>query len=804
MDSESLVLLEFEHLLALVGRYVASEAGRRELMRLQPGAARAELESSLAEAAEAIAYLLEASRPQTRTGQAPARIRFDGLPDIQTAAAKLRIEGAVLESLEILAVASLLERATEVRHALAPQGRPFPRLAAIAARIGDFRDALREASGKILPDGAMADDASVALARIRRDMERQKREIQASLERFLRAHREDGLLQEEFVTIRNDRFVVPVVPGAKRKVPGVVHGTSGSGQTLFIEPLDAIDLNNDLVRLAEEELREIHRILREITNRLRAHASEIRVAAGVLAALDLIFAKARFAEDFRCTVPRFSPDHTPLLRLKAARHPLLEDVLRKQNKQVVPVSVELDAGHRILLISGPNTGGKTVSMKTVGLLALMAQCGLPVPAEEAEFPLFDDVLADIGDNQSIEQSLSSFGAHAMRIRQMVESATSGALVLLDELGRATDPEEGGALGVAVLDEFRQHGAFTLASTHLLALKIYGANTPGVVNASMGFNEETLEPTYVLRTGAPGKSAGLDIAARLGLPGRLIERARAAMSSTVRDIQDFLTRLEMKTGEAAAEAESFRKKQAELVERELKLAEDAKKREASRLKELAEQAAEAQKRFEQQARETIESVFSHSEQRKAEEKSLRQVARTKREYQEAIESLAARPAAAAKAGPNELREGTRIRLRDVSGPARVRKVLPGGMLEVDVGYLKMQVPATEVLEVLPDAPTPSGLPKGVSFTAGPRWDTLAREINVIGKTAEEALDEVDKFLDTAYMAGVTRVRVVHGHGMGILRKTVHNLCKAHPNVEKFYAAGSQEGGTGATIVELKEG
>ena len=804
MNQESLNLLEYERLRALVGRYVASDAGRKLLAMMEPLNDVERLRGELEETAEAVGYAKEGSRPQTRAGEAPPRLRFAGLPEISAPVAKLRIEGAVLEALEINAIATLLERANEVRQALAPLGREFPRLAARAAGIGDFRAALRDISGKILPDGTVADHASVALQRIRRDMEKQRREIESSLERFLKAHGDDGLLQEEFVTLRNDRFVVPVVPGAKRKLPGVVHGASASGHTLFLEPLETIDLNNDLVRLSEEELREIHRILREMTARLREHAAEVKEAAAILATLDLQFAKADFALDFRCVVPVFSQDSEPRLALKDARHPLLEDVLRRKKLRVVPVSLELDAGRRTLLISGPNTGGKTVAMKTVGLLALMAQSGLPVPAESAVLPLFDDVLADIGDNQSIEQSLSSFGAHVERIREMVEAATSGALVLLDELGRATDPEEGGALGVAILDEFRQHGAFTLASTHLLALKVYGSNTAGVLNASMGFNEETLEPTYVLRVGAPGKSAGLDIATRLGLPGRLIERARGAMSSTERDIARFLDQLETKIGEVSAEAEELRTQKAALEERQRSLEREMEQRERARQRELERQAEAAQKRFDQQAREAIDSVLAAPEQRKQAEKVLRQVARTKREFQESIEGLKAddKPKPPAPAA-GELREGMRVRLRDVSGLARVRRVLKDGLIEVDVGFLKMQASLDDVTEVLPPAQgQASQLPKGVTFTPGPRWDTLTREVNVIGKTGEEALDEVDKFLDAAYLAGVQRVRVVHGHGKGVLRKTVHDLCKAHPNVEKFFAASPQEGGTGATIVELR--
>src|SRR6202035_354290 len=317
------------------------------------------------------------------------------------------------------------------------------------------------------------------------------------------------------ITLRNDRFVVPVVAGQQRKVYGVIHGASGSGHTLFVEPLETIDLNNELVRLREEEQNEVLRILRELTELLRAHASEIQASVDAIGSLELLFAKAGFALDFGCIIPRFSPDTDRKLVLTEARHPLLEDVLRRQSKSVVPITLKLDEQQRTLLISGPNTGGKTVSMKTVGMLALMAQAGLPVPAAAAEFPLFDQVLADIGDQQSIEQSLSSFSAHIAHVREMLEAVTPQSLVLLDELGRATDPEEGGALGVSILETFRSNGAFPLASTHLVALKIYGSTIAGVLNASMGFDEETLQPTYVLRLGAAGKSAGVGIARRLG-------------------------------------------------------------------------------------------------------------------------------------------------------------------------------------------------------------------------------------------------------------------------------------------------
>jgi DNA mismatch repair protein MutS2 len=403
-------LLEFESLRQLLGRFVRSPLGRDELANVAPNSGRAELENTLADVAEAVSYQRALSGPQAATRGSAIRVRFDSIPDVSKSLVLLRIEGTGLEALQILEMTKLLEQAGEIKSILNVAGDKFTRLGARAAAIIDPKPLLRDLRGKILPDATLADDASVALNRLRRDIEKQQKQIQISLERFLRAHHDDGTLQEDFITIRNDRFVVPVIAGQQRKVYGVIHGASGTGHTLFVEPLETIDLNNEIVRLREEEQREVLRILRELTELLRAHADEIQASVDAVGFLELLFAKAEFAVDFNCVIPRFSPDSNRRLVLKSARHPLLEDVLRRQKKQVVPTSLELDESHRTLLISGPNTGGKTVSMKTVGLLVLMAQAGLPVPAAEAEFPIFEQVLADIGDQQSIAESLSSFSS----------------------------------------------------------------------------------------------------------------------------------------------------------------------------------------------------------------------------------------------------------------------------------------------------------------------------------------------------------------------------------------------------------
>ncbi len=783
--------LEFEDLRALLGRYVRSPMGQAELSRIAPLTDRNAIENALADAAEAIEYLRAASNPQTASRGAAIRPRFDLGADPGPLVARLRIQGATLEATEIFELARLLDVASEARSVVLSARERYPRLAAHASAIADLHELARDLRGKILPDGTLADDASVMLARLRRDSERQRRQIEESLARFLRTHHEDGTLQEDFVTIRNDRFVVPIVTGRERRVDGVIHGSSGSGATVFVEPLETIELNNELVRLHEEELREVHRLLREFTTRMREHAAEIAASVAALSRLELLFGKAEFAGEFRCTVPRLSPEGSRKIVLRGARHPLLEDILRKQKKTVVPVSLELNAAQNTLLISGPNTGGKTVALKTIGLLALMTHAGLPAPAEEAEFPLFDEVLADIGDHQSLAESLSSFSSHIVAVRSMLESATGDSLVLLDELGRATDPEEGGALGVTVLETFRARGAFTLASTHLMALKVYGASTPGVLNGSMGFDEATLEPTYVLRLGAPGKSAGLDIASRLGLDPALIETARGRMAASDQDVARFLGEMHRKLEQLETERADLAARSQALALREQALEQTWERKYIAKIREVEKQAADLSIEFERRAQDTIEDLS---------QKARTKIAKTRREFQEQVASLAPPPERGATA-PLKLEPGAQVRLKGIRQPATIRKVLENGEIEVEAGYLKMRVPAADVEEVISKVPAQTRN-ASITFNQGPEFATSIREINLIGQRAEEACERVDKFLDTAALGQADLVRIVHGHGMGILRKAIAELLARNPHVAKFYAARPEEGGTGATIVELK--
>jgi DNA mismatch repair protein MutS2 len=795
------VALEWDQVLALVSRYIGGPLGSAELAKVVPSADREAVERALSEAGEAIRYLRAASAPQP-TGQGAAiRINLNGLPDVTVFIQKLHIEGAALEPREIFDLIGFLDRAADAASFLNAAGERFPLLAQRAEGIGDFRPLLKEVEGKIQADGTVLDSASPHLHRLRRDIEKQKKNIQESLDRFVRANRNEGILQEEYITIRNERFVVPVIAGQRRKLPGVIHGASSTGQTLFLEPLETIDLNNELVRLQEEESREVFRILRELTARLRVYGEPIRAAAAIMGALDLIFAKARFAIEFDCAIPSFSTR----LHLENARHPLLIDVLRKSKRRVVPFTLTLDRECRTLLISGPNTGGKTVTLKTVGVIALMAQSGLPVPCSAAELPVFEQVLADIGDNQSIEQSLSTFSAHVSQLREMALDATPDSLVLLDEIGSATDPEEGGALGVALVDHFRAAGAFTLASTHLTALKIYGANTKTVLNASMGFDKETLEPTYELQVGLPGKSAGLDIAARLGMPEDIMKSARASLSTQEIELSTLIASLHKRLEESARLQALLEQERAALVVREKQMVQETEKKETARLRDLETRFDEMQKRWQERGDEIMARIAETAERRKAVDEAHRQTARASREMREDWEKIV--PQSGAPAIPRTLKiaEGMHVRLKGIREPGRVRRLLGAGRFEVEAGFMKMHVTAADVEEVLPDVvgPSSSRLPKNVRYQSGPELSPSVQEINVIGEREAEAVERVERFLDSAVMATAARVRIVHGHGMGILKRAIQELVKHSPHVEKFYPASENEGGAGATIAELKE-
>ena len=432
-------LLEFDKLLEIVARLSTCAPGRRAIEKLAPRADAGELSAEFALIQEAIAYL--------RAGH---ELGFGSLADPEGWLARLAVPTSALTAAEVLQAASLMDCVASLKQTFRGEAPKYPRLAERVSALADFRSLAGAIRRAILPNGELSDDASPELKRIRASIAHAREKIQKSLEAILRARGEES--REDYVTLRNDRFVIPVRSSSRRAVPGVVHGASATGQTLFVEPLETIELNNRLVQLAEGEAAEIARILADFTERLRANRGPLEFAASTVAHLDSIFARGRFAREFDATIPQFSEGNR--LRLKSARNPVLEDNLRRKERQIVPISLELGGADTVMVISGPNTGGKTVALKTAGLAALAGQSAIPVPAEEADLPLFDLVLADIGDEQSISADLSTFSAHVLNLKSMLERATPRTLVLVDEMGTGTAPEEGAALAVALLEEFR--------------------------------------------------------------------------------------------------------------------------------------------------------------------------------------------------------------------------------------------------------------------------------------------------------------------------------------------------------------
>jgi DNA mismatch repair protein MutS2 len=791
-------LLEFGSLRDLLRGYAASPLGQARIATLSPAVERDWTETQH--------RLTTEIREFRRVG---GRFDFSGLLDITKLVEKTRIAGAALETSEIRDVLLLVDRAAEWREmALNPPAAmktDWGATARLSSGIVDFTELLRAFRNKILPDGTLEDRASPELARIRREIERQKRLIQESLRNYLRRLSEGGAVQDELVTIRGERFVIPVKVEQKRRVQGVVHGASSSGQTVFVEPLETIEQNNELVRLLEEELAEIHRILLEMTRRIAEHADPILSALDILAELELQFAKARFADDYNCVAAAIRSDVVPGLILHNARHPLLEHSLKAHGGRVVPISIELEGERRELVITGPNTGGKTVTLKTVGLLALMAQAGVPVPADHADLPLFDAVLADIGDYQSIEQNLSTFSAHVTNIDFISRTATPQSLVLLDELGSATDPEEGAALAVAIAGHFRRIGCATVIATHHTSLKVYGANTPGVVNAAVGFDQATLQPTYELQVGVPGASAGINIAQRLGLNASIVEEARARLGSQARDVSEFLDRLHADLREAEAERLRLRDRENQLEHERARLAAEGRNEQQTKVREMEKKLESVLRDFEYHAREAVNAIQDRAAAQKLSKDAERRLARLRREFREQFDATVVAHTTGADIGdphaqPQTVRhvaEGDTVKLKSVGRPAVVARKIDEAHFEVEVGAMKMRVARDDIAEVLmraADSPVKAARARGISVTLQKEEENVPSEINVIGRTVEDATREVEKFIDRAFLAGLPRVRIVHG--------ALRHYLEKHPQVATVSEPPQNEGGGGATVVELK--
>jgi DNA mismatch repair protein MutS2 len=795
-------VLEFDKLRELLRQRTTCVLGRRAIDAL-------EFSQNAGFLGQQFALVREA-REWLRSGR---DLGFGSLSDPAPWLAKVEGPGAALEPAEFLEAASLLETAAWLRVQFREEAAQFPLLAEQSAGVADFRDVLAAIRRCVLPNAEISDDASPALRRIRASMVQTRDGIQRALKQILRLRNAEA--GEDYVTLRNDRFVIPVRAENRRSVPGVVHGASSTGQTVFLEPFETVEANNQLVQLAEEESAEILRILRELTARFERELPALLGAAETVRLLDGVFSRGRFAREFDAALPEFSSEGA--FELELARHPVLEDKLKRERRVIVPMTLELNRHERLLVISGPNTGGKTVALKTAGLAALAAQCAIPVAAQRAVLPLFDRVLVDIGDEQSIAADLSTFSAHMLNLKAILDTATPQSLVLLDEMGTGTAPEEGAALAVALLEEFLAKECIVLATTHHDRLKSYAATAPGVVNAAVEFDDVNLRPTYRLLVGVPGGSSGIAIAQRLGLAKQIIDRARELLSPESREAADLIAYLHRSREELDQMRQQLAAERQELEAERARLRTEWTSRQQKRIHELEAQFAEMQKRFEDNVARVVEAVKERELRAQVEKTARRKMGEVRGEAREELNAavvvtisdsqtdLGHTSRATGAVNLDSLQPGARIRVRGFSKPVIVRRV-EGRNAEIEAGALRMKISTDEIVGV---EAAPAGR---VSATPGPgpapavRVNTPAsvqNEINVIGQTVEQATEQVDKFLDDAALAHLPSVRIIHGHGTGALRRGLSDFLRTHPLVAAHNSEAEERGGKAVTVVELRQ-
>ena len=794
IDRKHLSTLEYPKILEAVSAHASFSAGEEKARRLKPTTHAAEVRARLETTTEARTVLEE--HPSVSVG---------GAHDVRSLIPNAD-RGRTLSPTDLLDIRDTLSAGKRLQRSLGRMANEFPHLAQVAGRVRPCDDLVEEIGRCIDERGDIRDEASPDLARIRREVDSAHGRIQNRLDSIISSSRNSSYLQEAIITRREGRYVIPVKAQYKDRIPGVVHDRSASGVTFFVEPLSVVDLNNAWRELQLEEEEEIRRILSALSHIVSQRGDAIKATVDALADLDLAFAKARYAEEISgspAEIVSFAhreDDHPgSTVRLLGARHPLLH------RDQVVPIDVELDADTYVLVITGPNTGGKTVSLKTVGLLALMTQAGLHIPAESGSaLSPFAGIYADIGDEQSIEQSLSTFSSHMTNIISFLDDADHHSLVLLDELGAGTDPAEGSALARALLEHFRRRGSTTFVATHYPELKGYAQLTPGVRNASVEFDTKTLSPTYKLTIGLPGRSNALTIARRLNLPERIVKEARAMVSAEdlrTQDMLDDIHRLRMSMAQEREEAHTGR-----VAAREA--AEELRERLASIDQERREILREARR----EAEETLETVRSEVRQLR---RRLRAAAAPVEEVSAAEEQLESLEKQVGKTRPREpappaevsehleehakqpIEAGDTVWVRPLNATGKVLRV-DDGDAEVQVGRVRTQVQLV-ALEARP-AEEKEPLPEDVQITSAPA-PSPGGSIDLRGRSVDETLLELDHYLDQAMRAGLSQVQIIHGKGTGALRRAVRDALSGHPLVKHFEGGDYREGGEGVTVVGL---
>ncbi|PYN82795.1 MAG: endonuclease MutS2 [Candidatus Rokuibacteriota bacterium] len=791
---------EWNAVRALLAHEAVTEMGRERATMAEPL-------TDLSEVQAAIEMTRQARLALATAGSLP----LEALPDIRPVLTRCAADGSVLDGPELIQIIPLLEASPKLRAYGKAVREMSPGVAAITDGLPRFAELAERLHRALDASGAVTDDASPTLKRLRREIRDRRRQLAAELERAFQGGDTDRLFTDRYVTLRHGRYVLPVRAEARGRVRGIVHDRSQSGQTLFIEPEHVVDANNDLVQTTREEEHETARILAELTAGVRARLVDLEALVASVGELDWTFARGQAAERMGATAPVIDGARTVALR--GACHPLLlAQRWKDPSRTVVPMDLELGPDRPLLVITGPNAGGKTIALKTLAVLALMAQVGCHLPAAEgARLPVFDDVFAIIGDDQSVAENLSTFSAFVKQAREILDAADERSLVLLDELGAGTDPDEGAALAQAILEALAERGALVIATTHLEPLKAFASTHPRARNASVEFDTATLAPTFRLRYDQPGQSYALTIAARLGLGAELIARAHAHRSEHAARISDLLATLDAHARSDAERAHEIERTRAEAA------AQLAKARQTEAAAESRAQAIVARARAEATTLvgEIRRALTAEWDKLKRSERSRRSLDESRRRVREAavrIEAIAPDPSSER---PEALAPGASVAAEHLGIRGELLEIA-GSSATVRSGSVTVRVPVS-ALRLAPANPTATGRGEAGSggrgparvgfrsagpFPASPR--PVASEILLLGQTTDEARDRVEKYLDDAFLAGLASVRLVHGKGSGALRKTVRDLLAGHPLVESFRDGEPSEGGTGATVAALKVG
>lgn len=803
MQNYSYSTLEFEKLLLLVSRHAQTPMGIDRIAELRPLKSIKALDRELQAVSETV--LLNEEKQVSWY--------FSEFADPQDALAILRIRNATLEPTILLELTKLCTQALFARSLIQPEKETAPVIWQVVENLPkSLLAAVERINKKLLPSGEIDDSASPELAKLRREINAQRNRLTKSLEGVMR---DSGTaVQDAIVTVRNDRFVIPVKADFKGKVGGVAHGFSSSGATVFIEPLESIEANNELQSLRGKEEREVARILFSLTEDLREQLPAVETAIEAVTELDFIRAKVEFARKFTCVVPEISKDET--LELVEARHPLLEENLRDTGNEIVPSSFKLTAENGVMIISGANAGGKTVVLKTAGLLAMMAVSGLPVPAKAARIPFYRSILADIGDHQSLAANLSTFSSHMSNIAGMLSECSAPSLVLLDEVGTGTDPEEGSALGVAIVDHFRREcKAQVMASTHYRGLKIYAANDPSVINTSVEFNEKTLQPTYKLLLGLAGASSGIEIASRFGILPGVIETARQNLDISAQEAENYLKRLQTETALAIDLRVALEEEREATALKYASLEIEASKKEKERQREFEKELAQTIEEFERQSKTFVQGIEDKALKTRLEKERQTRKAELNRAIVSKVQSDKSKVQGRGMSqvpGPGSQIEAAPIavgsRVLTSFGNIGVVEKMDKEVAEVLVGGMRLREKLGNLQPVAEEQTAGGGKLEKLQASAkgsNVRLDVgdVSAELNLIGQTTAEAEYEIDRFLDESYLASLKSVRIIHGFGTGALKNFVHHFLKGHPHIERFAFAPQDQGGQGATIAKLKQ-